>query len=31
MTATAVEIPGYVTGTWQIDPVHSDVSFSVRQ
>lgn len=23
-------IPGYRTGTWQIDPVHSDVSFSVR-
>ncbi|MGH8987577.1 MAG: YceI family protein [Acidimicrobiales bacterium] len=26
----ATEIPGYVTGTWSIDPVHSDVSFSVR-
>ncbi|MBV8086408.1 MAG: YceI family protein [Chloroflexi bacterium] len=24
------EIPGYVKGTWAIDPVHSDVSFSVR-
>jgi polyisoprenoid-binding protein YceI len=23
-------IAGYRTGTWQIDPVHSDVSFSVR-
>jgi polyisoprenoid-binding protein YceI len=23
-------IPGYIAGTWQIDPVHSDVSFSVR-
>jgi polyisoprenoid-binding protein YceI len=23
-------IPGYRTGTWQIDPVHSEVSFSVR-
>jgi polyisoprenoid-binding protein YceI len=23
-------IPGYVTGTWDIDPVHSDVSFAVR-
>ena len=22
--------PGYVAGTWDIDPVHSDVSFSVR-
>lgn len=29
MTA-AVEIPGYVTGTWDIDTIHSDVSFSVR-
>ena len=26
----SVTIPGYVTGTWTIDPVHSDVSFSVR-
>lgn len=25
-----VEIPGYVAGTWDIDPVHSDVSFVVR-
>lgn len=23
-------IPGYVAGTWVIDPVHSDVSFAVR-
>lgn len=23
-------IPGYVTGTWTIDPVHSEVGFSVR-
>jgi polyisoprenoid-binding protein YceI len=23
-------IPGYRAGTWQIDPTHSDVSFSVR-
>ncbi|MFL6164186.1 MAG: YceI family protein [Jatrophihabitantaceae bacterium] len=30
MTTTASTIPGYVTGTWQIDPAHSDVSFSVR-
>ncbi len=28
-TATA-KLPGYAVGTWQIDPVHSDVSFSVR-
>ena len=30
MTETAVEIPGYVAGTWSIDPVHSEVSFVVR-
>lgn len=30
MTAPAVQIPGYIAGTWTIDPVHSDVSFSVR-
>ena len=27
---TAVQIPGYVTGTWTIDTVHSEVSFVVR-
>jgi polyisoprenoid-binding protein YceI len=26
----SVEIPGYVAGTWVIDPVHSEVSFTVR-
>src|SRR5258706_1406235 len=30
MTSTKTDIPGYVTGTWTIDPVHTDVSFSVR-
>jgi polyisoprenoid-binding protein YceI len=30
MSITAVEIPGYVAGTWAIDPVHSEVSFVVR-
>ena len=31
MTATAIEtIPGYTAGTWTIDPVHSDVGFTVR-
>ncbi|MER7128010.1 YceI family protein [Streptosporangium saharense] len=25
-----VEIPGYVAGTWTIDPVHSEVGFVVR-
>jgi polyisoprenoid-binding protein YceI len=30
MSSTAVEIPGYVAGTWAIDPVHSEVSFTVK-
>jgi len=31
MTMTqAAKIPGYVAGTWTIDPVHSEVGFSVR-
>ncbi|SFO39327.1 MULTISPECIES: YceI family protein [Actinomadura] len=30
MTATAPQIPGYIPGTWQIDPIHSDATFSVR-
>ena len=30
MTQTVATIPGYRTGTWQIDASHSDVSFSVR-
>jgi polyisoprenoid-binding protein YceI len=30
MSTTATQIPGYVAGTWTIDPVHTDVSFSVR-
>ena len=30
MTATDVRIPGYVAGTWAIDPVHSEVGFTVR-
>ncbi|HVA24948.1 MAG TPA: YceI family protein [Chloroflexota bacterium] len=25
-----IDPPGYVAGTWAIDPIHSDVSFSVR-
>jgi polyisoprenoid-binding protein YceI len=29
-TVSAGTIPGYRTGTWQIDTVHSDVSFTVR-
>ena len=27
---TAVQIPDFVAGTWDIDPVHSEVSFVVR-
>src|SRR5712692_2387343 len=31
MTMTQAEtIPGYVAGTWTIDPLHSEVGFSVR-
>jgi polyisoprenoid-binding protein YceI len=32
MTTTVLEtgLPGYVAGTWTIDPVHSEVGFSVR-
>lgn len=30
MTTATTEIPGYVQGTWTIDPVHSDVTFTVR-
>jgi polyisoprenoid-binding protein YceI len=32
MTASsaAIQIPGYVVGTWEIDPTHSTVGFSVR-
>ena len=29
-TTAPTTIPGYVTGTWTIDPVHSEVGFSVR-
>jgi polyisoprenoid-binding protein YceI len=27
---SAATIPGYVAGTWDIDPIHSEVGFSVR-
>lgn len=30
MTSSVAQIPGYKAGTWTIDPVHSDVSFTVR-
>jgi polyisoprenoid-binding protein YceI len=29
MTETIVKIPGYIVGTWDIDPNHSEVSFTV--
>ncbi len=30
MTSDAFEIPGYIAGTWEIDPVHSYVGFVAR-
>ncbi|PZF57641.1 polyisoprenoid-binding protein [Curtobacterium sp. MCBD17_034] len=30
MAITAAAIPGYIAGTWKLDPTHSEVSFSVR-
>jgi polyisoprenoid-binding protein YceI len=30
MSAGLIEIPSYVTGTWTIDPAHSDVGFVIR-
>jgi polyisoprenoid-binding protein YceI len=30
MTTTVTELPGYVVGTWDVDPTHSEVSFLVR-
>ena len=30
MTSQTVEIPGYVAGTWDLDPVHSHIGFVVR-
>ncbi len=29
-TSTLTGIPGYVAGTWSIDPVHSEVGFAAR-
>jgi polyisoprenoid-binding protein YceI len=29
-TGTVTQIPGYVVGTWSIDPVHSEVGFVAR-
>ena len=30
MTITEVKVPGYITGTWAVDPVHSYVGFAIR-
>jgi polyisoprenoid-binding protein YceI len=30
MTSTTVTVPGYITGTWTLDPTHTDISFTVR-
>jgi len=30
LTAETVEIPGYIAGTWNIDPVHSHIGFVAR-
>lgn len=30
MAITTETIPGYVAGTWTVDPTHSEVTFSVR-
>jgi len=30
MTTSVTGIPGYVAGTWDIDPVHSHIGFEAR-
>ena len=30
MTSQTVEIPGYIAGTWDLDPVHSTIEFVAR-
>ncbi|OLF19609.1 YceI family protein [Actinophytocola xanthii] len=30
MTSTTLDIPGYLAGTWDIDPAHTEVGFVVR-
>jgi len=30
MTATAIEVPGYVAGSWTIDHAHTEIGFTVR-
>jgi polyisoprenoid-binding protein YceI len=29
-SSTTIQVPGYIAGTYDIDPVHTDVSFTVR-
>jgi len=29
-TSTDVQIPGYIVGTWQIDPVHTHIGFVIK-
>jgi len=29
-TTTVTQIPGYLAGTWDIDPIHTDISFTAR-
>src|SRR5438094_955765 len=30
MATSLIDIPGYLAGTWTIDPAHSDVGFVIR-
>jgi len=30
MTQAVIEIPGYIAGTWDLDPVHSHIGFTAR-
>jgi len=30
VTTQAIEIPGYIAGTWDVDPVHSHIGFMAR-
>jgi polyisoprenoid-binding protein YceI len=30
MTQTEVQVPSYIAGTWDIDPVHTEVGFTVK-
>ncbi|HET6296180.1 MAG TPA: YceI family protein [Kribbella sp.] len=30
MSASTTQIPGYITGTWAVDAIHSDVAYSLK-